>query len=431
MYFMAGRKGQKYKVHKKRGPMHMARFANGKAKATKFKTRAQWAEINKEERNNGLYMECLSNVDMEKELKAAAEAKRPAGEYGEGESDEDERQYRAFELQEQEQQRRREMGGGISHTNLHKHASKSSSSSSSSFSASSSVPSASFVDSHLMTFRSDPQRSMDIAGVLRNVFNHQDGFRPGQETAIRRVLAGMSTLLVLPTGAGKSLCYQLPAFLLPGLTLVISPLIALMNEQVLNLPAQLPGAAWNSSMKRDDVLAVMDGLRNAKYKLLFVSPEKLLTPGFQRFMARLPSPGVSFACIDEVHCVSEWSHNFRPGYLRLFHALTQTIGATCILGLTATATQITTGAICRSLRINANEVEHLSTSLSPTASLLPGEASDSFAAHAVTRVSPQRDNLMITCSKDADKQTALVKLLKSKGRSRHTPAMKLCVYVCV
>jgi len=131
------------------------------------------------------------------------------------------------------------------------------------------------------------------------------------------VCDGESLLLVLPTGGGKSLCYQLPAFLFPGLTIVISPLIALMQDQLTKLPPILTGAVWNSAMEKQEVLELMDHLRKGLIKVLFVSPEKLLSPGFWRFMLTLPSPGVSFACVDEAHCISEWSHNFRPMYMRL------------------------------------------------------------------------------------------------------------------
>lgn len=223
--------------------------------------------------------------------------------------------------------------------------------------------------------------------LIRQVFGFSD-FRPGQEQAILSVLAHQNTLLVLPTGGGKSLCYSLPALLFPGITLVITPLISLMQDQLEKLPPQLPGGFWNSTQSPEEIEKLMFKLRNGHIRILFVSPEKLLSPGFQRFMKRnLPYPGVSFACIDEAHCVSEWSHCFRPSYLRLAKVLFECLGVSSVLGLTATATIKTQVTIQKTLRVNAK---------------------------SVYRSSVERSNLILTSSCDPDRLQALDLLLFSE-----------------
>jgi len=238
----------------------------------------------------------------------------------------------------------------------------------------------------------------DIHDVLKHVFHH-DGFLELQEETIHRVVSGKSTLLVLPTGGGKSLCYQLPAFVLPGITLVVTPLISLMEDQLNGLPPCLKGAIWNSTRSTEDVRKLMDELKRGEIKILFVSPEKLLSAGFQRFMTRLPHPGVTFACIDEAHCVSQWSHNFRPTYMRLAGALCGTLNVRCILALTATATRQTELSVCQSLKLDPES--------------------------QVVRVSPHRRNLHLTASRDHDRNTAIVKLLQSQ---RFTKLQSIIVY---
>jgi RecQ family ATP-dependent DNA helicase len=233
----------------------------------------------------------------------------------------------------------------------------------------------------------------EMQAALRSVFGF-GAFNPGQAEAIRNVLHAQSTLLVLPTGAGKSLCYQLPSLFTPGLTLVVSPLIALMQDQLAHLPPELPGAAWSSSAPPAETTALMDRLRAGRIKVLFVSPERVLTPGFQRFItAQLPAPGVSFVCVDEAHCVSEWSHNFRSSYLRLSHALYGTLRARCVLALTATATRLTEEVVCRTLRIDTSP-----------------------AAGCVLRAAVTRPNLLVTASaaeSEAARVAELILLLQS------------------
>uniref|UniRef100_A0A8C7EC22 DNA 3'-5' helicase n=1 Tax=Nothoprocta perdicaria TaxID=30464 RepID=A0A8C7EC22_NOTPE len=149
-------------------------------------------------------------------------------------------------------------------------------------------------------------------------------FRPGQELAVMRVLSGLSTLVVLPTGTGKSLCYQLPAYLYRKrarcVALVVSPLVALMDDQVSGLPPRLGAVCIHSNMSKAQREAAMDKVRSGSAHVLLLSPEALVGGGGAAcgcLLATEHLPAVAFACIDEAHCVSQWSHNFRPCYLRL------------------------------------------------------------------------------------------------------------------
>ncbi|MCI5151338.1 MAG: ATP-dependent DNA helicase RecQ, partial [Candidatus Electrothrix sp. MAN1_4] len=160
-------------------------------------------------------------------------------------------------------------------------------------------------------------------------------FLPGQETVISAVLAGRSALAIFPTGQGKSLCYQLPALHLPGLTLVVSPLMALMKDQVDFLVGKgIAAARLDSSLDFNQVTAVYDTLQQGDLKLLYVAPERFAN---ERFVGLISRTQLSLLVIDEVHCISEWGHNFRPDYLKLAQ-LAKTFAVPAVLGLTATAT---------------------------------------------------------------------------------------------
>ncbi|KAL4690204.1 hypothetical protein H8957_004129 [Semnopithecus entellus] len=182
---------------------------------------------------------------------------------------------------------------------------------------------------------------------------HQ-AFRPGQERAVMRILSGISTLLVLPTGAGKSLCYQLPALLYarrsPCLTMVISPLLSLMDDQVSGLPPCLKAACIHSGMTRKQRESVLQKVRAAQVHVLMLTPEALVGAGGLPPTTQLPP--VAFACIDEVHCLSQWSHNFRPCYLRVCRVLRERMGVHCFLGLTATATRRTASDVAQHLAVD-------------------------------------------------------------------------------
>jgi ATP-dependent DNA helicase Q4 len=185
---------------------------------------------------------------------------------------------------------------------------------------------------------------------LLNLVYGYDSFRDGQLQAIKMILGGSSTMLVLPTGAGKSLCYQIPAMILPGITLVVSPLVSLMIDQLKHLPSIIKGGLLSSSQRPEEATETLRKLKEGIIKVLFVSPERLLNVEFLS-MFRM-SLSVSLVVVDEAHCVSEWSHNFRPSYMRLKASmLFSELKAECILAMTATATTMTLQAVMSSLEI--------------------------------------------------------------------------------
>ncbi len=163
-----------------------------------------------------------------------------------------------------------------------------------------------------------------------------DRFLPLQEEIIRWVLAGKDALVLMPTGGGKSLCYQLPALMLPGLTLVISPLIALMKDQVDSLKANgIPAEFINSTLSYAAINKIQRQAQAEEIKILYAAPERLILPEFQHFLKKIT---VSLIAIDESHCISEWGHDFRPDYrnLKMLRDIFPEVPA---LALTATATQ--------------------------------------------------------------------------------------------
>jgi ATP-dependent DNA helicase RecQ len=163
-------------------------------------------------------------------------------------------------------------------------------------------------------------------------------FRPHQREAMDAILAGQDSVVVLPTGGGKSLCFQAPALVQPGLGLVVSPLISLMKDQVDTLVGNgVPAALYNSTLSADEKAAVLGGLRDRRYRLLYVSPERLAGDGSDSFVARLSSWGVRFVAIDEAHCISQWGHDFRPEYRQLGR-LRATLPGVSLHAFTATAT---------------------------------------------------------------------------------------------
>ncbi|MBU2509745.1 RecQ family ATP-dependent DNA helicase [bacterium] len=175
----------------------------------------------------------------------------------------------------------------------------------------------------------------DPKDILNKVFGFNE-FREGQEKVINSLLSGNSTLAVFPTGSGKSLCYQLPAILLDGLTLVISPLIALMKDQVDFLQTKgIKAARLDSSLDFLETSRIYEQLRKNELKLLLVAPERLSN---ERFLSLLGDLKIDLMVIDEVHCISEWGHNFRPDYLKLARSV-ESLKIPVVLGLTATATQ--------------------------------------------------------------------------------------------
>lgn len=188
--------------------------------------------------------------------------------------------------------------------------------------------------------------------VLRRFWGYPD-FRPGQDAAIGNVLSGGDALIVMPTGGGKSICYQVPAMMQPGVTLVVSPLISLMKDQVDNLEAVgLPATFINSTLSSAEMTSRLDAARRGEFKLVYVAPERFDGEGFQRQVADL---NVSLLAVDEAHCVSEWGHDFRPSYLRLGR-VRQLFGNPPIVALTATATEEVRRDIVRQLGLRSPRV---------------------------------------------------------------------------
>ena len=179
-----------------------------------------------------------------------------------------------------------------------------------------------------------PVNVLTPASLLKDTFGY-DTFRPLQREVIENVLSGRDTLAVMPTGGGKSLCYQIPSLLFNGLTVVVSPLIALMKDQVEQLRASgVPAIFLNSSLSPLEYQENMEYVKRGEVKLLYVAPETLLTP---RILSLLDSVDVDLLTIDEAHCISEWGHDFRPEYRQLVQVRKRFPKAVC-LALTATAT---------------------------------------------------------------------------------------------
>ena len=175
----------------------------------------------------------------------------------------------------------------------------------------------------------------DQRSILKKVFGY-DSFRPGQEEIVKRLLGGQDVLAVMPTGAGKSICYQVPALLLPGITLVVSPLVSLMKDQVGALvQAGVAAALLNNSLTDNQKALMLHRAREGWYKIIYVAPERLEMPGFQRFAQE---KRISMVTVDEAHCISQWGQDFRPSYLRI-KAFVDSLPSRPVMGaFTATAT---------------------------------------------------------------------------------------------
>ena len=191
----------------------------------------------------------------------------------------------------------------------------------------------------------------DARDLLKSAFGYEK-FRPGQEAAVSAILSGRDTVVVLPTGGGKSLCFQVPALLMPGLTVVVSPLISLMKDQVDALTAKgLPAAFINSTLTSGQVSDRLARVDRGEIKLLYVAPERF---DFGRTAERLRRIGVSLLAIDEAHCISQWGHDFRPSYLRVKDVHEQ-LGSPTTIALTATATPEVRRDIIRELALREPE----------------------------------------------------------------------------
>jgi ATP-dependent DNA helicase RecQ len=196
------------------------------------------------------------------------------------------------------------------------------------------------------------ERLQKLHAILKDTFGYLS-FRFEQLNVIESILDGKDTLGIMPTGGGKSLCYQIPALFLDGVTLVISPLISLMQDQVMNLREYGVSAAYlNSSLTAREKNEVREKILQGEVKLVYISPEGVLSPGFMDFFEQVK---ISLIAIDEAHCVSQWGHEFRKDYTRL-HELNARFPNTPVVALTATADEKTRGDIIHQLQLNRPNV---------------------------------------------------------------------------
>ncbi|MGL6024742.1 MAG: RecQ family ATP-dependent DNA helicase, partial [Cetobacterium sp.] len=189
--------------------------------------------------------------------------------------------------------------------------------------------------------------------ILKKIYGYDD-FRKGQEVIIDYALSKNDTLGVLPTGGGKSICYQIPALLNPNLTIVISPLISLMKDQVDSLKyVGVNAGVLNSTLNKDEYISLISGIRNKSIKLLYIAPERLNNENFINFMKDIP---LSILAIDEAHCISQWGHDFRKSYLDIPKFLNKIKQRPQILALTATATSKVREDIIQKLNLHKPKI---------------------------------------------------------------------------
>ncbi len=242
-------------------------------------------------------------------------------------------------------------------------------------------------------------------GVLKEIFGF-DSFRPGQEAVIRAVLEGRDTLAVMPTGGGKSLCYQIPALMQSSLTVIVSPLISLMKDQVDSLlqSSVADAAALHSGLSPEERWEVERKVRTGEIRMLYVAPERLRS---LEFVLSLRRAGVGLFVVDEAHCISEWGHDFRPDYLFLPRAV-KDLGSPPVLALTATATPRVRQDIRRSLGMRDPHVEVTSFNRpNLTYRVVPAEKGEKLARILdVIRSSPPPGIVYATTRKECEELAA-------------------------
>ncbi|QMU08060.1 DNA helicase RecQ [Levilactobacillus suantsaii] len=261
---------------------------------------------------------------------------------------------------------------------------------------------------------------MDLAaaqGVLKTTFGYDD-FRPGQRAVLTHVFAGDNTLAIMPTGGGKSLCYQIPALLFDGITVVVSPLISLMKDQVDALnDGGVPATYINSSLDWPAIQDRLAALHRGDYKLLYVAPERLESTAFLQALGQLP---VDLLAVDEAHCISQWGHDFRPSYLALSTVIQQLPTHPQVLALTATATEQVATDICQQLGIAAdNEVNTGFERNNLNLTVVKNQDTDRYVLDYL-HVNADADGIIYASTrKEVDRLTALLSKRKIKVAKYH------------
>ncbi len=229
------------------------------------------------------------------------------------------------------------------------------------------------------------KKMSDKISVLKDYFGH-DSFRDGQEQIVDALLDGRDALCIMPTGAGKSMCYQIPALLFDGVTIVVSPLISLMKDQVGSLvQSGVPAAYINSSLSYPQFLRVLSNTEHGKYKIIYVAPERLLTDGFLDTCKKIK---ISMVAVDEAHCVSQWGQDFRPSYLKIISFVESLANRPIVGAFTATATNDVKEDIKKILRLEN-----------------PFEITTGF----------DRPNLFFGVIKSSSKDEKLIELIRERG----------------
>ena len=235
---------------------------------------------------------------------------------------------------------------------------------------------------------------MNINQTLKQYFGY-DSLRTGQEELINGILAGHDVLGIMPTGAGKSLCYQLPALMLKGITLVISPLISLMSDQVKALnQAGVHAAYINSSLTENQIRMALSYASQGRYKIIYVAPERLNTPRFLDFAC---NADISMLTVDEAHCISQWGQDFRPSYLEIAGFLTRLPRRPIVSAFTATATERVKNDIVASLELN-----------NPVTMVTGFDRPNLFFRVVTRRGGSQKDNSIINYVKKHEDESGII-----------------------
>lgn len=263
-----------------------------------------------------------------------------------------------------------------------------------------------------------PRPMSDLESALKTHFDH-DSFRDGQRQVIQSLVDGHSAAAVFPTGGGKSLCYQLPALMFNGLTLVVSPLIALMKDQIDALQARgIRAARLDSSLSLEDYRQVVEDIRNGTLKLLYVAPERFNN---ERFRALINSSNIALFAVDEAHCISEWGHNFRPDYLKLVE-FAHACQAERLLALTATATKAVLQDICRQFEIApdcAVNTGFYRANLSLYTRAVSSAERDQALLASIKQGGPEPMIVYVTLQKTAEQVAALLRDNQVEARHYH------------